>query len=160
MKAVFVNGNMEQDIKQEIAQAGMGEGSVPDPEPPKRKKKLTERTAAKVTAFLLLVVMTAVTAGGVLGALLLYDTGIYGTSETTFKHEIFSGIAGGDGYTLASYVTWDSENLSYQMDQEAAEWFCGERNIAFAAGEAKGEGEIWRSGANTAAGRRWQVWFS
>ena len=65
MKAVFVNGNMEQDIKQEIAQAVMGEGSVPDPEPPKRKKKLTERTAAKVTAFLLLVVMTAVTAGGV-----------------------------------------------------------------------------------------------
>ena len=160
MKAVFVNGNMEQDIKQEIAQAVMGEDAPPEAEPPRRKTKLTERTAAKVAAFLLLLVMTAVTAGGILGALLLYDTGIYGTSETTFKHEIFSGIARGDGYTLASYVTWDSENLSYQMDQETAEWFCGERNIAFAAVEAKGQGEIWRSGANTDADSPWQFSFS
>ena len=123
MKAVFVNGNMEQDIKQEIAQAVVGEDAPPEAEPPRRKTKLTERTAAKVAAFLLLLVMTAVTAGGILGALLLYDTGVYSTSETTFKHEMFSGIARGDGYTLASYVAWDSENLSYQIDREAAEWF-------------------------------------
>ena len=67
MKAVFVNGNMEQDIKQEIAQAMMGEDARPGPEPPRRKTKLTERTAAKITAFLLLMVVAAVTAGGALG---------------------------------------------------------------------------------------------
>ena len=159
MKAVLLHGEMDQDIKKEIAQAVMGEEPVPGPEPPRRKKRLTERTAAKVTAFLLLLVMTAVTAGGILGAAFLYSADIYGTSETTFKHEIFSGIAWEDGYTLASYVAWDRENLSYQMDREAAEWFCGERNIAFAAVEAKGEGEIWRSGANTGADSPWQFTF-
>lgn len=160
MKAVFVNGTMEQDIKQEIAQAVMGEGSVPDPEPPKRKKKLTERTAAKVTAFLLLVVMTAVTAGGVLGAAFLYSADVYITSETAFRQELFEYIAWGDGHTLASYITWDSANLSYRMDQQAAEQFCNGRNIAFASVEAKGQGEIWRSGANTDADSPWQFSIS
>ena len=160
MKAVFVNGNMDQDIKQEIAQAVMGEDTLPNPERPRRKKKLTASLAAKVTAFLLLVVMTAVTAGGILGAAFLYHTDIYTSSETAFKQDLFEDIAWGDGYTLASYVTWDSENLTRQMDQQAAERFCEGRNIAFASVEAKGEGEIWRSGANTAADSPWQFTFS
>ena len=157
MKAVFVNGNMDQDIKQEIAQAVMGEDTLPNPERPRRKKKLTASLAAKVTAFLLLVVMTAVTAGGILGAAFLYHTDIYTSSETAFKQDLFEDIAWGDGYTLASYVTWDSENLTRQMDQQAAERFCEGRNIAFASVEAKGEGKIWRSGANTAADSPWKI---
>ena len=76
MKAVFVNGNMEQDIKQEIAQAVVGEDAPPEAEPPRRKTKLTERTAAKVAAFLLLMVVAAVTATGALGAAFLYHTDI------------------------------------------------------------------------------------
>ena len=103
MKAVFVNGNMEQDIKQEIAQAVMGEDAPPGPEPPRRKTKLTERTAAKVTAFLLLMVMAAVTAGGVLGAAFLYHTDIYTSSETAFKQGLFESIAWEDaGHILAA----------------------------------------------------------
>ena len=151
---------IEQNMEEEIARVVTEEQATPPPAIPRRKKRLTERTAAKVAAFLLLLVMTAVTAAGALGALLLYDTGVYSTSETTFKHEMFSGIARGDGYTLASYVAWDSENLSYQIDREAAEWFCGGRNIAFASVEAKGQGEIWRSGATTDADSPWQFTFS
>ena len=151
---------IEQNIEEEIARVVMDEQPVPPPAAPKRKKKLTESTAAKVTAFLLLAVMTAVTAGGVLGAAFLYHTDIYTSSETAFKQDLFEDIAWGDGYTLASYVTWDSENLTRQMDQQAAERFCEGRNIAFASVEAKGEGEIWRSGANTAADSPWQFTFS
>ena len=151
---------IEQNMEEEIARVVTEEQATPPPAIPRRKKRLTERTAAKVAAFLLLLVTTAVTAAGALGALLLYDTGVYSTSETTFKHEMFSGIARGDGYTLASYVAWDSENLSYQIDREAAEWFCGGRNIAFASVEAKGQGEIWRSGATTDADSPWQFTFS
>lgn len=151
---------IEQNIEEEIARVVMDEQPVPPPAAPKRKKKLTESTAAKVTAFLLLVVMTAVTASGVLGAAFLYHTDIYTSSETAFKQGLFESIAWGDGYTLASYVTWDSENLTRQMDQQAAERFCEGRNIAFASVEAKGEGEIWRSGANTAADSPWQFTFS
>ena len=151
---------IEQNIEEEIARVVMDEQPVPPPAAPKRKKKLTESTAAKVTAFLLLVVMTAVTASGVLGAAFLYSAQVYTTSEQVFKQSMFENVAWGDGYTLASYVTWDSENLTRQMDQQAAERFCEGRNIAFASVEAKGEGEIWRSGANTAADSPWQFTFS
>ena len=104
MKAVFVNGNMEQDIKQEIAQAVAEEIAPPAPNTPRRKTKLTERTIAKVMAFLLLVVMTAVTAGGILGAAFLYQADVYSTSETAFKQELFSNIAWGDGRTLLGFL--------------------------------------------------------
>ena len=151
---------IEQNIEEEIARVVMDEQPVPPPAAPKRKKKLTERTAAKVTAFLLLVVMTAVTAGGVLGAAFLYSADVYITSETAFKQEMFEYIAWGDGHTLASYITWDSANLIRRMDQQAAEQFCNGRNIVFASVEAKEQGEIWRSGANTAADSPWQFTFS
>ena len=151
---------MKPHIEEEIAQAVAEEIAPPVPGTPRRKTKLTERTIAKVMAFLLLVVMTAVTAGGILGAAFLYQTDVYTTSETAFKQELFSNIAWGDGDTLASYVSWDNANLSYRMDQEAAEWFCGGRNIAFAAVEAKGQGEIWRSGANMATDSPWQFSIS
>ena len=64
---------IEQNIEKEIAQAVMEEQPM-QPPAPKRKKRLTESTAAKVIAFLLMLVMTAVTAGGVLGAVFLYST--------------------------------------------------------------------------------------
>ena len=86
---------IEQNIEKEIAQAVMEEQPM-QPPAPKRKKRLTESTAAKVIAFLLMLVMTAVTAGGVLGAVFLYSTDVYVTSETAFKQELFSNIAWGD----------------------------------------------------------------
>ena len=155
MKAVFVNGNMEQDIKQEIAQAMMGEDARPGPEPPRRKTKLTERTAAKITAFLLLMVMAAVTAGGALGAAFLYHTDIYTSSETAFKQGLFESIAWEDAWNILDDVSWDGENRAARL--EGAERYCAERNIAFAAVYDKSDTEIWRSGTNTAADSPWKI---
>ena len=155
MKAVFVNGNMEQDIKQEIAQAVMGEDARPGPEPPRRKTKLTERTAAKVAAFLLLMVVAAVTAGGVLGAAFLYHTDIYTSSETAFKQGLFESIAWEDAWNILDDVSWDGENRAARL--EGAERYCAERNIAFAAVYDKSDTEIWRSGTNTAADSPWKI---
>ena len=90
---------IEQNIEKEIAQAVMEEQPM-QPPAPKRKKRLTESTAAKVIAFLLMLVMTAVTAGGVLGAVFLYSTDIYVTSETAFKQSMFESIAWDDGFNL------------------------------------------------------------
>ena len=155
MKAVFVNGNMEQDIKQEIAQAMMGEDARPGPEPPRRKTKLTERTAAKITAFLLLMVVAAVTAGGALGAAFLYHTDIYTSSETAFKQGLFESIAWEDAWNILDDVSWDGENRAARL--EGAERYCAERNIAFAAVYDKSDTEIWRSGTNTAADSPWKI---
>lgn len=148
---------IEQNIEKEIAQAVMEEQPVPSPAP-KRKKRLTERTAAKVIAFLLMLVMTAVTAGGVLGAAFLYSAQVYTTSEQAFKQDLFDGIADRDGYILVNYIVWDDENRAAWLAE--AERYCAERNIAFAAVEAKGQGEIWRSGPNTAADSPWQFSIS
>ena len=155
MKAVFVNGNMEQDIKQEIAQAVVGEDARPGPEPPRRKTKLTERTAAKITAFLLLMVVAAVTAGGALGAAFLYHTDIYTSSETAFKQGLFESIAWEDAWNILDDVSWDGENRAARL--EGAERYCAERNIAFAAVYDKSDTEIWRSGTNTAADSPWKI---
>ena len=51
------------------------------PPAPKRKTKLTERTAAKVTAFLLLMVMAMTLCGGTLAALVFYNADVYITPE-------------------------------------------------------------------------------
>ena len=150
---------MKPHIEEEIAQAVMGEGSVPDPEPPRRKTKLTERTIAKVTAFLLLVVMTAVTAGGILGAAFLYQTDVYTTSETAFKQDLFRSIAWGDGQVLM-YQVVPKETGTREEGLAMAERYCSERNIAFAAVYDKSGTEIWRSGANTAAESPWQFMIS
>ena len=148
---------IEQNIEKEIAQAVMEEQPMPSPAP-KRKKRLTERTAAKAIAFLLMLVMTAVTAGGVLGAAFLYSAQVYTTSEQAFKQDLFDGIADRDGYILVNYIVWDDENRAAWLAE--AERYCAERNIAFAAVEAKGQGEIWRSGPNTAADSPWQFSIS
>ncbi|HJB52724.1 MAG TPA: HAMP domain-containing histidine kinase [Candidatus Oscillibacter pullicola] len=148
---------IEQNIEKEIAQAVMEEQPVPSPAP-KRKKRLTESATAKVIAFLLMLVMTAVTAGGVLGAAFLYSAQVYTTSEQAFKQDLFDGIADRDGYILVNYIVWDDENRAAWLAE--AERYCAERNIAFAAVEAKGQGEIWRSGPNTAADSPWQFSIS
>lgn len=137
---------IEQNMEEEIARVVMDEQPVPPSAAPKRKKKLTERTAAKVTAFLLLVVMTAVTAGGVLGAAFLYSADVYTTSETAFKQELFSNIAWGDGRTLLDFLVLDSGEQAYQMDTEAADSYCAERNISYAMVLDKTGRELWHTG--------------
>lgn len=137
---------IEQNIEKEIAQAVAEEIAPPAPETPRRKTKLTERTIAKVMAFLLLVVMTAVTAGGILGAAFLYQADVYTTSETAFKKELFSNIAWGDGRTLLDCLVLDSREQTYQMDAEAADSYCAGRNISYAVVLDKTGRELWHTG--------------
>ena len=136
---------IEQNIEKEIAQAVMEEQPM-QPPAPKRKKMLTESTAAKVIAFLLMLVMTAVTAGGVLGAVFLYSTDVYVTSETAFKQELFSNIAWGDGQMLLNFLIWNSEEQVYQMNTEAADSYCAERNISYVMVQDKTGRELWYTG--------------
>ena len=151
---------MKPHIEEEIAQAVAEEIAPPAPKTPRRKTKLTERTIAKVMAFLLLVVMTAVTAGGILGAAFLYQADVYSTSETAFKQELFSNIAWGDGRTLLDYLEWNDNSQTYQINGEAARRYCLERNIALVEIQDKSGKELWRSSDLNAEGFRWQFTFN
>lgn len=151
---------MKPHIEEEIAQAVAEEIAPPVPGTPRRKTKLTERTIAKVMAFLLLVVMTAVTAGGILGAAFLYQADVYTTSETAFKQELFSNIAWGDGRTLLDYLEWNDNSQTYQINGEAARRYCLERNIALVEIQDKSGKELWRSGDLNAEEFRWQFTFN
>ncbi len=93
-----------------------------------------------------MLVMTAVTAGGVLGAVFLYSTDVYVTSETAFKQELFSNIAWGDGQTLLNFLIWNSEEQVYQMNTEAADSYCAERNISYVMVQDKTGRELWYTG--------------
>ena len=151
---------MKPHIEEEIAQAVAEEIAPPAPKTPRRKTKLTERTIAKVMAFLLLVVMTAVTAGGILGAAFLYQADVYSTSETAFKQELFSNIAWGDGRTLLDYLERNDNSQTYQINGEAARRYCLERNIALVEIQDKSGKELWRSSDLNAEGFRWQFTFN
>lgn len=151
---------MKPHIEEEIAQAVAEEIAPPAPKTPRRKTKLTERTIAKVMAFLLLVVMTAVTAGGILGAAFLYQADVYSTSETAFKQELFSNIAWGDGRTLLDYLERNDNSQTYQIKGEAARRYCLERNIALVEIQDKSGKELWRSSDLNAEGFRWQFTFN
>ena len=137
---------IEQHMEEETARAMAEETAAPVPERPRRRTKLTERTAVKVTAFLLLMAMTAVTAGGILGAAFLYSADVYGSSKTAFKQELFSDIAWGDGRTLLDFLVLDSGEQAYQMDAEAADSYCAERNISYAMVLDKTGRELWHTG--------------
>ena len=151
---------MKPHIEEEIAKAVAEEIAPPAPKTPRRKTKLTERTIAKVMAFLLLVVMTAVTAGGILGAAFLYQADVYSTSETAFKQELFSNIAWGDGRTLLDYLERNDNSQTYQINGEAARRYCLERNIALVEIQDKSGKELWRSSDLNAEGFRWQFTFN
>lgn len=147
---------IEQNIEKEIAQAVMEEQPMPSPAP-KRKKRLTESTAAKVIAFLLMLVMTAVTAGGILGAVILWDEGIYTMELDTFKESNFRWIAREDGYQLLDYVIAGREN---ELLLAEAEQYCAERNIAYAAVMNKAGDEVWSNGTDAAFDSPWKLRIS
>jgi len=86
------------------------------------KIPITHRMAAKVIAFILVIVMAAVFTGSVLGAILMYDYGLYQTSEESFKEDIISGMVYNDGFNM----TWHAGN----NDLVWLEDFCNDRNIA------------------------------
>ena len=132
-------------IENEIAQV-VTEAVEPPPDTPpapRRKTKLTERTAAKVTAFLLLMVMAMTLCGGTLAALVFYNADVYITPEDDFKRELLEGVAYNDVYNLISWVVPDGEGRDRL---EKAEAFCANRNIAYAAVRDGTGTELWHTG--------------
>ena len=138
-----IDTQIENETAQVVTEAV--EPSAGDTPPaPGRKTKLTERTAAKVTAFLLLVVMAMTLCGGILAALVFYNADVYITPVDDFKRELLEGVAYNDAYNLISWVVPDGEGRDRL---EKAEAFCANRNIAYAAvrDDRTGE-EIWHTG--------------
>ena len=86
-----IGTQIENEIAQVVTEAV--EPPTDTPPAPKRKTKLTERTAAKVTAFLLLMVMAMTLCGGTLAALVFYNADVYITPEDDFKRELLEGVA-------------------------------------------------------------------
>ena len=136
-----IGTQIENEIAQVVTEAV--EPPTDTPPAPKRKTKLTERTAAKVTAFLLLMVMAMTLCGGTLAALVFYNADVYITPEDDFKRELLEGVAYNDAYNLISWVVPDGEGRDRL---EKAEAFCANRNIAYAAVRDGTGTELWHTG--------------
>lgn len=91
----------------------------------REKIPLTHRTSAKVAAFLLVILMAALTCGSVIAAVFMVDQGIYTTSEWSYRHDAFKNLTEGDVYTLIHYLNTEGET----GEQEAMR-FLSDRNIA------------------------------
>ena len=95
-----------------------------EPEEPK-KVPLTYRTSAKVAAFLLAILMIALTCACVMGAALMVDQEIYTTSEWSYRHDAFENMAERDCFTLIDYL-----NVEDETAEQDAMRYLSERNIA------------------------------
>ena len=146
-----IGTQIENEIAQVVTEAV--EPPTDTPPAPKRKTKLTERTAAKVTAFLLLMVMAMTLCGGTLAALVFYNADVYITPEDDFKRELLEGVAYNDAYNLISWVVPDGEGRDRL---EKAEAFCANRNIAYAAVRDGTGTELWHTG-NAAYDSLWKI---
>ena len=122
----------KDDMIEEIAQAVQEmQNEAPQPShesviPVKHKVPLTHRTAAKVTAFMLVIIMAIVALGCVVGAIIMIDEEIYTTSEWAYKNEAMRNLAEGDVYTLIHYLT----NEDLDAGERDAMHYLADRNIA------------------------------
>ncbi len=106
-----------EEISQTAHQSGM---------PNKSKRPLTHRTPAKVTAFILVIVMLVLTCVSVLGAIFMVDEDLYTTSQESYKNRILQNIAQEDMQTLVLCLT----NEDSAAGEREALQFLAERNIA------------------------------
>lgn len=90
-----------------------------------KKIPLTHRTSAKVTAFLLVILMAALTCGSVIGAVFMIDQELYTTSEWSYRHDAFQNLAESDVSTLIHYLNTEDE-----VAEQDAMRYLSERNIA------------------------------
>ena len=122
----------KDDMIEEIAQAVQEmQNEAPQPAhesviPVKHKVPLTHRTAAKVTAFMLVIIMAIVALGCVVGAIIMIDEEIYTTSEWAYKNDAMRNLAEGDVYTLIHYLT----NEDLDAGERDAMRYLADRNIA------------------------------
>lgn len=128
----FSKNKLQDDMVEEIAQA-VQEMQIEAPQPAdervksmNRKVPLTHRMAAKVIAFMLVIIMAIVALGCVVGAIIMIDEEIYTTSEWAYKNEAMRNLAEGDVYTLIHYLT----NEDLDAGERDAMHYLADRNIA------------------------------
>lgn len=90
----------------------------------KKPRTIIQSTLAKVTAFILAVVMTIITVACIIGALVMFSAEMYTTPKEAFLEDLCGEIAISDFMELTTCL---SEN-----GQDEAEKYCSNRNIAFA----------------------------
>ncbi len=69
----------------------------------KKKKRsfgLTHSAAAKTVAFILCILMLAVTAASLVGAIFIYDSGVYYTTQENMRKDIYGTLVSNDVYSL------------------------------------------------------------
>ena len=122
----------KDDMIEEIAQAVQEmQNEAPQPAyenvtPTKGKIPLTHRMAAKVIAFMLVIIMAIVAVGSALGAIVMINEELYTTSEWTYKNDAMRNLAEGDVHTLIHYLT----NEDLDAGERDAMHFLADRNIA------------------------------
>lgn len=90
----------------------------------KKPRTITQSTLAKVTAFILAIIMTIITVACVIGSLAMFATEMYTTPKDAFLEDICEEIAITDFETLTQYLSSASKDKS--------EKYCDGRNIAYA----------------------------
>ena len=83
---------------------------------------LTHKMTAKVTAFMLTLIMLFVFAASVLGAVMMYEYGVYNSSKEKFCEEALETVVYSDAYEITQCVVY------HNIDR--AEEICLEHNIA------------------------------
>ena len=83
-------GQDGENIVREVMAECLAEQTTPPAE--KNRIPLTHRTWAKVTAFILVIAMAAVTVLSVIGAVLMIDQKLYTTPKESFREELFENL--------------------------------------------------------------------
>ena len=108
---------MEREPSPPVGESGMpGKGRIP----------LTHRMAAKVIAFLMVILMAIAAFGSAVGAFVMIEEEVYTSSEWAYKKDAMQNLAEGDVYTLIHYLT--NEDLA--AGERDATQYLAERNIA------------------------------
>ena len=97
----------------------------PSPKAPASRLPLTHRTAAKVTAFILCILMLFVAAGSAVGAAVMLEEELYTTPQQEYKAAALKDLAESDAHTLISYL----QNGDGSGEPDALS-FLSNRNIA------------------------------
>ena len=90
-----------------------------------RRVPLTHRTAAKVTAFVMVIVMAVTAVGSVFAAAAMFSADMYTTPLKNLRYENLRGLADNDAQRLLNYLSVDDA----AAERDAMQYLSG-RNIA------------------------------
>lgn len=115
---------------------------------------LTHKMWAKVTAFILAILMAGITVGSVAAAVFMIDQEIYTMSERSFKEDVFRNFVEGDVLRLVHLV-----NSDHEIDGQDAVEYLSERNVASVEMTfSEGHSNKWGyDGGKTEGGYKYQI---